>query len=145
MKYEIVNPADWMPRIIPLLLANWAETGFDFEFKPDLESYARLYDAGLLFAVAALDGDECVGYATVAVIPHPHNREVIMGSNDALFVDPVYRNGLVSGRIIKTAEREAKARGATHFYWHTRAGTPLSEILLNHGYQPADVVVMRAL
>jgi GNAT superfamily N-acetyltransferase len=68
-----------------------------------------------------------------------------MGSNDALFVMPEYRSTMVPGRLIKLAEAEAAKRGATHFYWHTRAGTPLAETLERHGYTPADVVVMRKL
>lgn len=42
----ILNPAEWIPRIRPLLDANWDETGFDFPFNPDAAMYQRLFEAG---------------------------------------------------------------------------------------------------
>lgn len=141
MRIEIVNPAEWIPRIGDLLASNWAETGFDFAFDPDVQAYQRLHDAGAAFALACFDGSEVVGYCTVCVVPHPHNKTVLFGSNDALFVLPEYRGGTAPGRLIKAAEAEAKRRGAQLFAWHTRAGTPLAEVLQRHGYQPIDVTV----
>ncbi|MFJ1253413.1 GNAT family N-acetyltransferase [Cupriavidus sp. CuC1] len=144
-RIAIVNPAEWIPRIGDLLAANWAETGFDFPFAPDVEGYGRAFDAGLVFAVAALDGESVVGYCTVVVTPHPHNPAVLIAGNDALFVDPAYRNGLTTGRLLKAVEAEAKARGAVRMLWHCRAGTPLADMLTRHGYAPVDIVVMKEL
>lgn len=146
MDYRIVNPADWIPKIRPLLDKNWAETGFDFEFNPSIEFYDVLYKQGIGFAVAATDSSgNVVGYCTVCVTSHPYNPEIIMGSNDALFVDPEYRNSLIPARLIKHAEAEATRRGASRFMWHCRSGTDFSGMLLKHGYEPADQIVMRML
>lgn len=144
-RIAIVNPAEWIPQIGDLLAANWAETGFDFPFAPDVAAYQRLYDAGLVFAVAALDGDSVVGYCTVVITPHPHNPTHIVAANDALFVAPAYRNGLTAGRLLKTVEAEAKRRGAARMLWHCRAGTDLADMLVRHGYAPIDIVVMKEL
>lgn len=141
----IVNPAEWMPKVADLLEANWAETGFDFPFSPDIDAYQRMFDAGVIFAVAAMDRDRVVGYCTVVVVPHMHNPSVVVASNDALFVVPEYRHGLVAGRLIVAAEAEAKRRGAQRFTWHCRAGTNLSDMLCKHGYMPVDNVVMKGL
>lgn len=67
MELRLVNPADWIDAIRALLADNWAETGFDFELAPDVARYGALHDAGALFALAALDGDEVVGYCTAVV------------------------------------------------------------------------------
>lgn len=142
---QIVNPAEWIPKIRDLLNLHWAEVGLDFEFDPDIDVYARMAELGMLFAVAAFDGENIVGYCTVTVMAHPHNKRVIFGSNDALFVHPDYRAGLVSGRIILTAQAEAKRRGATKFMWHCRAGTPLATMFERHGYEPVDMVVMKEI
>lgn len=142
---RIVNPAEYLPQVGALLAANWAETGFDFEFRPDVAAYQRLYDAGMCFAVGAFEGDEVLGYCTVTVVPHPHNPAVVVASNDALYVRPDHRRGLLAGRLIVTAEREARARGARRFTWHTRAGTDLAQVMQRHGYTPVDVVVMKEL
>ena len=82
---------------------------------------------------------------TVVVVPHPHNPAVVVASNDALFVAPAWRSGLVAGRLIRTAEREAKARGAHRFTWHCRAGTGLASMLARRGYTPVDQVVMKEI
>lgn len=142
---RIVNPAEYLPKVGALLAANWAETGFDFDFCPDVAAYQRLYDAGMCFAVGAFEGGDVVGYCTVTVIPHPHNPAVVVASNDALYVRPDHRRGLLAGRLIVTAEREARARGAHRFTWHTRAGTDLAQVMQRHGYAPVDVVVMKEL
>lgn len=141
----IANPADYMPSIREMLKDNWAETGLDFEFNPDVEMYRKMHDTGMLFAVMAIEGDKVVGYCTVAMMPHQHNPNVLYAGNDALFVTPAHRNGLVPGRLIKTAEREAKRRGAQRFSWHCRAGTPFADSLIRHGYQPVDIVVMKEI
>lgn len=141
----IVNPADYMPSIRKMLEANWSETGFDFEFNPDVTMYRKLYDMGMLFAVAAFDQEVVVGYCTVTVSSHAHNPAIKFASNDALFVESEHRNGLVPGRLIKTAEREAAQRGAQRFSWHCRAGTPFADSLIRHGYKPVDIVVMKEI
>ena len=144
-RVQVVNPAELIDRNRPLIQSNWAETGFDFPFDPDVEAYGRLWDAGYAFAVAAFVGDEVVGYAVITVVPHPHNPAVIVAANDALFVAPAYRNGITSGRLILAAEAEAKRRGARKIVWHARAGTPLATMLQTHGYTPIDVCVGKDL
>lgn len=145
VKTAIVNPAEWMPQVSELLAANWAETGFDFEFAPDVAAYARLAEAGMAYSVGAFDGAEVVGYCTVIVAAHLHNPAIVIASNDALFVAPEYRKGLTAAKLIRAAEAEAGRRGASRFLWHCRAGTDLAETLTRHGYQPVDNVVMRGL
>lgn len=133
MKTVIVNPAEWMNAAMPLIEANWAETGFDYDFKPDVSQYARLYELGMCFAVAALYADTLVGYCTVVVVGPLHNPEHVTAVNDGLFVDPVYRNGRAAYLIMQAAEREAHARGAKEFMWCLRPGTPIEHALLKRG------------
>lgn len=140
-----VDPVECYPKARDLIAANWGETGFDFDLDLDLDAYKAMCDAGVLFALAAFDGDDMVGYCTVAVTSHPFNRTIRMASNDALFVKPEYRAGLLPGRLMRRAEQEAKAQGASRFLWHCRAGTPLAQTLEAHGYKPVDVVVMKEI
>ena len=141
----IVNPAEVILAVRDLLDANWRETGFDFEFNPDVETYRKLHDAGLMFAVAAFVDGCIVGYCSVAIMAHPHNPTVKVASNDALYVVPSHRNGLLSGRLINAAVQEAKRRGASRMTWHCRAGTDFANMLLRHGYKPVDIVVMKEI
>ena len=141
----LCNPAEQIARLRPLLVENWAETGFGFPFDPSAEAYGLLYEAGVVFGVLAEEAGEPVGYCSVTVARHPHNPAVIIGANDALFVVPSHRGRSTAARIIRTAEDEARRRGASYFSWHCRAGTGLAETLERHGYRPADIVVMKGL
>lgn len=145
VRIELANPADHMDAIKQLMADNWAETGFDFDFNPSVEMYQRAVDQGVMFALAAFDGDRVIGYCTMMVAPHLHNPAVIAASNDALFLAKAYRNGMTAARLIKAAETEAKSRGASRVMWHTRAGTGLAAMLERRGYKPADVVVEKGL
>ena len=145
VELRIVNPAEWIPRVCDLLAENWAETGYDFPFDPDVDNYQRLYERGIVFAVGAFDGESVAGYCAVTVVPHPHNPAVLVAGNDALFVAPAYRNGLTAVRLMQASEAEAKRRGASRFTWHCRAGTPLIATLERRGYKLADQLVMKEI
>jgi len=145
VRISIVQPVDYMHKVVELMRDNWHETGFDFEFDPSAEQYQRVVDFNAMFAIAAFDDEQIVGYCTMVITPHLHNPAVIVASNDALFVAKPYRNGMTSGRLIRAAEEEAKRRGANKVLWHTRAGTGLAAMLERRGYQPADIVVMKGL
>lgn len=140
-----VNPAEWILRAGALLAQNWAETGADFDFEPDVLTYQKLYDIGMAFGIGAFDGDDPCGYCTVMVVRHHFNPSVIFGSNDALFVAPEYRSRSVGARLIVAAEKEAAARGASRFNWHCRPGTSLAEVLEKRGYAPLDIIVSKEI
>ena len=145
MNISIVNPAEWIPKIRDLLNANWAETGFNFPFNPSVEIYGQLYDMGILFAVCAQRDDKVIGYCTMVVNPHAHNPAVVVAASDALFVDPAYRKGTATLRIMSAAEEEAKRRGAKIVSWHCRAGTTFADVLTKRGYEPGDIVVLKEI
>jgi GNAT superfamily N-acetyltransferase len=130
---------------LPLMQANWRETGDAFEFQPSREFYAHCEEKGLMFAMGAFIGNELVGYAVVAVTPHPFNPAVRMASCNPLYVAPQYRCGVLPGRLMLGAEREARERGAHKVYWHMRAGTKAADMLAEHGYECVDNVFAKEL
>jgi GNAT superfamily N-acetyltransferase len=140
-----IQAAEHIGQVQDLLAENWAETGFDFELQPDVETVQRLQAAGLLFVLAAFDGHEMVGYSSAMVAPHTYNPALIFCNSDALFVRRAWRPRGVGARLIIETERVAAARGAVRMLWHTRAGTPLAAALERRGYQPADVIVMKEI
>lgn len=143
MEYRVVNPAEWIERAMPLLRAHWGEVDPGFTLEPDVTAYQRLHDAGLIFAVAAFDGDALVGYCSAIVVPPPHNPSALLAMSDALYVVPALRRTLVAGRLMRCAEAEAAARGARRFVWACRAGTPLAPMLERHGYTPLEHHMMK--
>jgi GNAT superfamily N-acetyltransferase len=144
VRYMLANPVEWMPRIRDIMSRNWSETGFQFAFNPSIEMYQRAVDAGIMFGMVALDGEQVIGYCTMMVSPTMHNPQVVIAANDALFVVPE-RRGIVSVRLMQAAEREAKLRGASMVCWHARAGTGMASMLARRGYAETDIVMTKEI
>lgn len=140
-----IQAAEHIGKVQHLLAENWAETGFDFDLRPDVEVMRRLQDAGLMFVLGAFDGDDLVGYSSALISPHTFNPAVVCCNSDALFVLRKYRPRGVGARLLIETERAAAERGASRMLWHTRAGTPLAAALERRGYAPADVIVMKEI
>jgi len=140
-----IQAAEYIGKIQPLLAENWAETGFDFDLRPDGSMMQRLQDADLLFVLGAFDDDVLVGYSSALISPHTYNPSIICCNSDALFVRRAWRPRGVGARLILETERVAAEKGASRMLWHTRAGTPLAAALERRGYQPADVIVMKEI
>ena len=145
MSVREVQIVDYLDLVQPLLKANWDETGFDFEFAPEFDKYIKAQEVGYVIALGAFEGEELIGYSTAFMYPHHFNPAIIMCATDALYVAPEHRNGTVGARLIIETEKLAKERGANMISWHTRAGTPLAEVMTKRGYTPADTIVMRSL
>ena len=79
------------------------------------------------------------------VQPHLFNPAVVCCLSDALFVHPERRGGTLGARLIAATEQQARSMGATRMLWHTRAGTPLAQVLRKRGYAEADTVVMKEI
>lgn len=140
-----IQAAEYIGKVQHLLTENWAETGFDFDLRPDVAMIRRLQDMGLLFVLGAFDGGELVGYSSAMVAPHTYNPAIICCNSDALFVRRAWRKTSAGARLIAETERVAAEKGACRMLWHTRAGTPLAAALARRGYQPADVIVMKEI
>lgn len=143
MRVAEINIADHFEQALPLLRANWEETGFDAPFDPSKDQYVAMQGCGALFAIGAFDGDQIIGYSTAIIVSYAHSKRYRYCATDALFVAPTYRHTTIGARLIAETERIAQDRGAHFIAWHTRAGTGFSEVLGNHGYEPADVVMVR--
>lgn len=140
-----VLATDILSNAMPLIREHWLEMGFDFDLAPSVEAYAEMQNDGDLFALAAFDGDEIVGYSTAAVGPHLFNPAMIVCQSDAIFIRASHRKGALPGMLIAETEQAAKDKGAHYMVWQTRAGTPLAAMFDRRGYTPADIAYMRAL
>lgn len=147
MTIREVNIAEQYAAALPLLRENWQETGFGFEFAPDLARYAAMQAAGCLIALGAFDdAGAMIGYCTAVVTGHAFNPAVRVCSSDGLFMRHDCRGGFISNKLMLEVERIARENyGAQFMAWHTRAGTPVAVMMLAHGYEAADTVVLKRL
>lgn len=140
-----IYAADHIDSVMDMLRQNWAETGFDFELRPNIDLVRLLQDRGVMFVLGAFDGDQLIGYSSAVLGPHVFNPDIISCESNALFVLPAWRKTSIGARLIVATEQTGAARGANRMLWHTRAGTPLAATLQRRGYQPADVTVIKGI
>lgn len=140
-----IDLVERLESMMDLFRLNWAETGFDFDMKPNVDLLRALQADGCMFVLGAFDGDMIIGYCSATVCPHIYSTEIVCCASDALFVLPEYRKTSAGARLIVATERAGATRGANRMLWHTRAGTSLSAVLEKRGYVPADIVVMKGI
>ncbi|NBR30327.1 MAG: hypothetical protein EBT83_18265, partial [Betaproteobacteria bacterium] len=86
VRIDLADPGVVIPAITKLMVDNWDETGFDFEFRPSVDMYRLAVEAGIMFVMVVAIDSEIIGYCSMAIHPHMHNPDVIVAANDALFV-----------------------------------------------------------
>lgn len=112
---------------------------------PDVEQYARLERAGLLFAVIAYAGDEIIGYSVNILVRNLHYSALLMAQNDLLFVGAAHRGGRAFMRLRDATIAAAARRGARMMLWHAKENTPLAEILPRMGCKVQDIIYSEEL
>lgn len=128
MRYEIF-PHSWVLKHCRQLLEdNFRESGLKgFDFKPDLETYEAL-SATDSFCLVAADEGVPIGICSVFVTRDLHTSQLI-AINDTIYCRPEYRERGVGGQLFVRAEREAKARGVSVFFWQVGVDSPLDKAL----------------
>lgn len=140
-----INLIERMDSMMDMFRANWSETGFDFEMRPNIDLLCALVADGCMFVLGVFDGETMVGYSSASVSQHIYSTEIVCCASDALFILPEYRKTSAGARLIIETERAGAHRGANRMLWHTRAGTSLAAVLEKRGYIPADIVVMKGI
>lgn len=113
--------------------------------KPDVKRYHNLEAAGLLFTVGAYVDAQLVGYSVNIVSPHLHYSDLVVASNDVLYIDPEHRAGKLGLRLMRATEGIAKEAGAQLMLWHAKQGTRLNDLLPRLGYGVQDIIYSKEL
>lgn len=128
MRYVATTLCYVLDNHIDLVKENYEDMGDSGEFSPDYDFYKTADEGEMSFAIVAYDGDKAVGYASVLAARLNHS-DVIYASNDAYYVKPAYRGGVVAGRLLVMMEREAKRRGCDTFLWEVPVRSALADAL----------------
>jgi len=112
--------------------------------KPNVELYKALENANSLISIVAFDGDRIIGYSVSFVSPNLHFSDLLLCSNDVLFVTKEHR-GNVGLKLMRMTERLAKERGCGMILWGTKPNTPLAGILPRLKYKVQDIVYSKEI
>lgn len=142
MRYETVKLTEVIRTCMPLIEANFSETGTCGSLNLDLKLYESL-DASPSFGIVALNNQGIpVGIVSVFVSKHQHTQELV-ATNDTLYCTPEYRKVGLGGKLFLLAEREAKARGVKFFQWVVHEGSGMDRSLARRSYLAKQIVYFR--
>jgi GNAT superfamily N-acetyltransferase len=111
----------------------------------DFPLYGTMEDAGSAFGLFAFYDNLIVGYSVNFLGPNVHAAGGITCTNDALYVDPLFRDTPLGIRLIKGTSNKAKEFGADMMTWNSPMDSPLGKILARLGYRPMEVVYCKEI
>lgn len=97
-------------------------------FNPQLDTYRQLEAAGVLFAFAAHEGADLVGFLCLLVTVNPHYG-VKIATTESYFVACEHRKSGAGLRLLREAEKLAGQLGAAGMLVSAPSGGRLAEVL----------------
>lgn len=137
--YEVVGEVDG------LLQLHYQELTLNkdrVKLNPRWDHYAALEQVNAFLIFTARDSGKLIGYSAFFVNRHMHYGDLVICSNDVLFLHPDHRTGRTGIKLIRYCEEQAQARFKKNFSltWHAKAGTTLAAILKRMGYTLQDLI-----
>jgi len=112
--------------------------------RPVRSIYQQLENVGVLFALAALDGERLAGFMFVLVSLNPHYN-IRLAVSESYFVRQCYRKAGAGLDLLHAAERLAQAQQAEGLLVSAPHGGRLEAVLGLHGaYQQSNSVFFRS-
>lgn len=145
---RVESVTDNLDAIGDLLELHWEESAKNkglMVLNPDKERYKAIDKTGKLLGIYAYVGSELAGYSVNFVDNHLHYKDLIVCSNDVLFLDPAYRATPLGLRLMRKTEQFAKQRGARLMLWHAKENSPLDLILQRMKFNVQDIIYSREL
>jgi hypothetical protein len=115
------------------------------KLNPDWSSYKKLEENNQFFLFTARVDGELVGYSAFFLKPHIHYKDMLVGSNDVLFLKKEHRSGLTGIKLLRYSEQKMKEFGANKITWHVKYSNDFRPILHRMGYADEDVIVGKML
>ena len=108
---------------------------------PIWSRYAELEQTGKFYTFTVRDNGELVGYSGFILDRHLHYRDLMVATNDVLFLREDLRLGITGIRLIKFSENRMKELGANKITWHVKFSKDFRPILHRLGYLDEEVIV----
>lgn len=145
---RLSNVDEMHARANELLREHWIEIARNKQvmvLKPDWTGYREMERQGKMLCLAAWDGDDMVGYSANFVVHHLHYADLVMCTNDVLFVTKSHRVGRTGIKLMRETERLAKETGAQLMLWHAKENTDLAAICPRMGYGVQDIIFSKEI
>lgn len=147
--YQLERIAHLWDEAMPLMLSHYEEVAHyqDIALSPDIITYERLDQMGVLKVYTARVEGRLVGYACFMVKTNPHYSESLQAVQDVLFVLPEYRASRIGIGLIKHCDAELRQLGVQVVYQHVKCKESLdfSPLLERIGYELIDRIYGKRL
>lgn len=112
---------------------------------PDWARYGAAEVTGALVLYTARKDGVLIGYSCFFCSPHPHYTDLMLVSNDVLYLQQEHRVGRTGVRFIRYCEDQLRIRYTKDFAitWHAKEGTPLAGMLGRMGYGVQDIILSK--
>lgn len=138
---EPLTPQLW-DEALPLLFAHWKEVAHyqDIELTPDRARYAQLEQNGVVRVFTARTAvNLLVGYALFTITPALHYRQIRIGMQDVIYVQPNAR-GSLGYRFVDYCTTRMFEQGADVVYQHVKLAHNFGKLLERQGYEPIEIL-----
>lgn len=127
--------------MMPLWEAHQLETANKFygPLDPNFEVYAQCEANGLLRIYTARQGGELAGYQIFVVSEHPHSKDMVVATQDILYLRPAYRRGLTGFNFMKWCMNELTNDGVHIMHQVVPARLNLGGLFERLGFELEDV------
>lgn len=108
------------------------------KLNPDWYKYQKLEQAGNLKVFTVRDSDVLIGYCIFFIDTHIHYKDLLVATNDVLYLTKAYRKGTTGIKLIKYADSTLRNIGVNKITWHIKDSLDFSPILIRIGYKKED-------
>ena len=126
-----------------LALEHWEDVALDKDKMPfglDILYYEVLDKCNMLQTLTARRDGVIVGYCLVVIRPHPHNRTVLCGFEDAYFLATAERKGRLGLQLLKESLKALKRRGVKKVFFHSKCHKDLAALFKYLKFKHCDEV-----
>ena len=115
------------------------------KLNPDWEEYDRREKLNKFVLITMRLDSKLIGYSAWFVDRHIHYKDLLVATNDVVFLKKEYRSGMNGIKLLKKSEDIVAKLGAHKLTWHVKESNDFTPILKRMGYSIEDIIVGKIL
>jgi hypothetical protein len=115
------------------------------KLNPNWIRYFELEQQGKLHVFTLRNQGQMLGYSVFFLDRHIHYDDLMVATNDIIYLKKDQRLGVSGIRLLKYSEQQMKLLGADKITWHVKMSQDFRPILHRMGYADEDVIVGKIL
>lgn len=143
LMFSVEPYADVIDEMRLLYPAHWAEVGFEGPLNPDYGKYEGMGDS--LHVTTARHEGLLVGYHAVNVKPSSHQKDVLTGVTEAVYLRRGFRKGFNGVKFLKFTCDSLKEAGVHRFITTATTRNPFYKLLEWSGFHEIERVYAKVL